>query len=154
MDKIQAILSKYSDMDRDNLIPILQDLQDSDGYLTEDAIKQVSDHLNLPASKVYGLATFYNQFHFTQQGKYHIQVCHGTSCHLKGGGSLIKEIKKLLHIEDGEITKDGLFSLEVLSCIGACAQSPVISVNGEFFPGLDKKKLNEIITFYKELESK
>lgn len=154
MDNIQKIFKKYPDTDRDNLIPILQDLQDADGYLTEDAIKKVSDHLKLPASKVYGLATFYNQFRFAPRGKYHIQLCHGTSCHLKGGGNLIKEIKKLLNINDGEISKDGLFSLEIQSCIGACAQSPVISINGEFYPLVNKKSLNEIISFYKELENK
>lgn len=154
MDKNEEILSKYSDTNRDNLIPILQDFQNADGYITEDAIKKVSDHLNLPVSKVYGLATFYNQFRFIPAGKYHIQVCHGTSCHLKGGENLLKEIQKLLQIGDGETTRDGLFSLEVLSCIGACGQSPVILVNGENFPGVDKKKLAEIISFYKELEAK
>ena len=154
MEKIQEIFDKYPNVNRDSLIPVLQDFQDANGYISEDTVKLVSEHLGLPASKVYGLATFYNQFRFTPPGKYHIKVCHGTSCHMKGAETLLKEISKMLQIRDGEISRDGLFSLEVLSCIGACGQSPVMSVNGEYYCEVNKKKLGEIISFYKELENK
>ncbi len=154
MIEIRNLLEKYPDLNRDCLIPILQDVQDIKGYISEDSIKQVSEYLGLPMSKIYGLATFYNQFRFSPPGKYHIQICHGTSCHMKGGGRLLKEIRKLLQIDDGEVSRDRLFSLEVLSCIGACGQSPVVCINGEYFSRVDGKKLQEIISFYKELEER
>lgn len=154
MKEILKLLEKYPDLNRDSLIPILQDVQDSQGYISEDAVRQIGNHLGLPVSKVYGLATFYNQFRFVAAGKYHIQVCLGTSCHMKGGETIRKEIKKLLLIDEGEISRDGLFSLEVLSCIGACGQSPVMSINGEYYSGVDKVRLREIINFIKELEEK
>jgi NADH-quinone oxidoreductase E subunit len=154
MENIRELLQKYPNYIRDGLIPILQDIQDHAGYISEEAVKEVSVHLGLPMSKVYGLATFYNQFRFTPSGKYHIQICHGTSCHMQGGESLLREIKKLLLIGDGEISRDGLFSLEVLSCIGACGQSPVMSINGEYYEKVGKDRLKEIINFYKELEER
>jgi len=152
MEKIKQILDQYPGMSRDNLIPILQDIQDNNGYISEDIVNLISRHLGLASSKVYGLATFYNQFRFISPGKYHIQVCNGTSCHMKGCDILLKEIRRLLSIEDGEVSRDGLFSLEVLSCIGACGQSPVMSINGEYYNNVNKKRLIEIINFYKELE--
>ena len=154
MENIQDILEKYPGGNRSSLIPILQEVQDTNGYLSEETINLVSDYLGLPPSKVYGLATFYNQFRFTPPGKYHIRVCNGTSCHMKGGETILKEIRKMLAIEDGEISRDGLFSLEVLSCTGACGQSPVISINGEYYSEVTQKKLHEIINLYKELENK
>jgi NADH:ubiquinone oxidoreductase subunit E len=108
MENIKDLLKKYPNLNRDSLIPILQDIQDHEGFISEDSVKKVSTHLGLPASKVYGLATFYNQFRFTPPGKYHIQICHGTSCHIKGGENLLKEITKLLQIGDGEMSRDGI----------------------------------------------
>lgn len=148
------MFGKYPALNRSSLIPILQEVQDSQGFISEEALRQVSIYLGLPMSKVYGLATFYNQFRFVPSGRFHIQVCHGTTCHMKGGETLLKEIKKLLQIGDGEITRDGLFSLEVLSCIGACGQSPVMSINGEYYGNLDKYRLKEIINLFMEMEDK
>ena len=141
MDKIESLLQKFPNLSRESLIPILQEVQDEFGYLSEDSIKKIGMVLNLPASKIYGLSTFYNQFRFTPKGKYHIQVCHGTCCHMEGAGRILNEITKFLSIQDGETSRDGIFSLEVLSCIGACAQSPVIAVNGEYFEKISKEKI-------------
>ena len=154
MEEIRDLLEKYPNLNRDSLIPILQDVQDIKGYISEESVKQVGEYLGLPMSKIYGLATFYNQFRFTPPGKYHIQICHGTSCHMQGSGDLLKEIRKLLQIGDGEVSRDRIFSLEVLSCIGACGQSPVMCINGEYLPVVNKKHLQEIIGFYKELEER
>jgi NADH-quinone oxidoreductase subunit E len=142
---IDIILKDFPNINRDSLIPILQKIQDEYGYLSEESIGQIGRYLDLPATKVYGLATFYNQFRFTPPGKYHIKVCDGTGCHLEGSGKLLKEIEKLLKIDDGETSRDGIFSLEVLSCIGACGHAPVISVNGEYHCRLDKTALKELI---------
>jgi NADH-quinone oxidoreductase subunit E len=145
MEKIDELLMKFPDLSRDNLIPVLQATQDEFGYLSEDSVKKIATALKLPASKVYGLSTFYNQFRFAPLGKYHIRVCNGTTCHMHESGSLLKEIQKILSIRDGETSRDGLFSLEVLSCIGACGQAPVISVNGKYYDCLTREKLKTIL---------
>jgi NADH-quinone oxidoreductase subunit E len=152
MDKITEILQKFPDLGRESLIPVLQEVQDNYGYLPEEAMNRISRILNLPLSRIYGLSTFYNQFRFTRIGKYHIRICHGTGCHMKGSGKLLEEIIKLIGISDGQTTRDGIFSLELLSCIGACGQSPVISINGEYYEKVTKEKLTEIVRYYRYLE--
>jgi NADH-quinone oxidoreductase subunit E len=148
----ETLLKEFPGAGRDSLIPVLQRIQDEFGYLSEESVNMIAKYLKLPASKVYGMATFYNQFRFIPRGKYHIKVCDGTSCHLEGAGTILKEMKKLLGISDGETTRDGFFSLEVLSCIGACNSGPVISVNDEYFTHLTREKLKGIITSLRETE--
>ena len=150
MKGIQTLLQKFPTINRDTLIPILQIIQEEHGYVSEEAIREISEHLDLPTSKIFGLATFYNQFRFSPMGKYHIQVCRGTTCHMNGSDDILKEIYKILSISDGETTRDGLFSLEVLSCIGACGQSPVISINGKYYEKISKEKLEELLQSYRE----
>jgi NADH-quinone oxidoreductase subunit E len=145
MEKMDDLLKNFPDLSRDNLIPILQATQDKFGFLSEESIKTIATALKLPASKIYGLSTFYNQFRFVSPGKYHIRVCHGTTCHINNAGHILKEIEKILKIHDGETSRDGLFSLEVLSCIGACGQAPVISINGKFYDRLTKEKLKSVL---------
>lgn len=144
-NKIEILLEKYSHSRRDSLIPILQDIQDEIGYLSEDAIVLVGRHLSMPTSKIYGLATFYNQFRFEPRGKHHIQICHGTACHMLGTVSIIDLLEKKLKIKAGQTTRNGKFSLEVVPCIGACAQAPIISINGEFYSSLTIEKIKEIL---------
>jgi NADH:ubiquinone oxidoreductase subunit E len=145
MDKTQEILDQFPQVTRDVLIPMLQAVQDEVGFLSEEAIEKIGIHLKLPASKIYGLATFYNQFRFSPNGKYHIQVCNGSACHLDHSVSILKELHKLLDIGDGEITRDGMFSLEVLACIGACGQSPVIAINGVYYPKVKSRMIKDIL---------
>ena len=106
---------------------------------------KIGRHLGLPASKIYGVATFYNQFRFQPLGKYHIQVCRGTACHVKGSLAVLEAIKLALNISPGETSKDGLFSLEVVACIGACGLAPVISINGEFHAAMTTDKARALI---------
>ena len=148
--RIEKILEGFPQIKRNALIPLLQAVQDEFGYISEEAISRIGLHLSLPSSKVYGLATFYNQFSFSPRGFYHVVLCNGSSCHMSGSGELLNEICKLLEIEDGETTRDGLFSLEVQSCIGACGQSPVMAVNGEYHSGISVKEVREIINQYRE----
>ena len=152
-DHIGDIIARFPHVRRNSLIPLLQAVQDELGYISEEAIVRIGSHLSLPSSKVYGLATFYNQFTFSPGGKYHITVCNGSACHLDGAGGLVEEIQKILDIGDGETTRDRLFSLEVQSCLGACGQSPVMAVNGTYFSGITVKRLREIINQYLEDES-
>jgi len=147
---IDAILAKYPDAGRESLIPLLQDVQESQGYISREAVVVIGRHLKLPTSKIYGVATFYNQFHFQPQGKFHIQVCRGTACHVKGSAAVLEALQQELKVEAGQTTRDGLFSLEVVACIGACGLAPVISINGEFYAGLTPQKTREIVGAYRE----
>src|SRR4030042_3567098 len=143
--RIDTIIERFPQIKRNALIPLLQAFQDEFGYISETAIERIGAHLSLPTSKVYGLATFYNQFAVSPQGKYHSVLCNGSSCHLGGSAELLAELTKLLGITEGETTRDRLFSIEVQSCIGACGQSPILAVNGKFYPGVDIKKVRAII---------
>jgi NADH-quinone oxidoreductase subunit E len=130
---------------REHLIPILQEFQDRYGYLSRENIYAIADYLELPESKVYGVATFYNQFKLNPPGKYLIQICRGTACHVKGSLNLLDALKRELGIDAGMTTKDGLFSLETVACIGACSIAPVLTVNGKFHGRLDAKKVDKLV---------
>ena len=145
----QQIISKYPSSGHENLIPILQDIQQQEGYLSEDSIIEVGQHLNLPTSKIFGVATFYNQFRFHPVGKYHIQICRGTACHVLGSSNVLEELEKNLKIKPGQTTKDGLFSIEVVACIGACGLAPVLAINGNFHAKVTKESLVQIIESYR-----
>jgi NADH-quinone oxidoreductase subunit E len=149
---IATILSKYEDAERDSLIPILQEVQDHTGYLSRDAVRQIGTQLGLPESKIYGVATFYNQFRFTPLGKHHIQICRGTACHVKGSANIMDRLKRELKIDADETTDDGVFSLEVVACIGACGLAPVISVNGHFHSQVIPDDIPKILNSYRERE--
>ncbi|HOK05384.1 MAG TPA: NADH-quinone oxidoreductase subunit NuoE [Victivallales bacterium] len=148
--KINEVIEKYHDKSRENLIPILQSIQEKFGYIPKDAISLIGEFLNLSSSKIYGVATFYNQFKFNPPGKYHIQVCRGTACHVKGSALILDALQKELKINSGQTTRDGLFSLEVVACIGACGLAPVISINGEFHAKLTPKDIPLIIKSYRD----
>ena len=145
---LENIISKYPNAEQHSLIPILQDIQNTDGFLSENAIVEVGDYLNLPTSKIYGVATFYNQFRFQPVGKNHIQVCRGTACHVLGSATVLEELEKNLKIKAGDTSKDGLFSIEVVACIGACGLAPVIAINGNFHAKVTPESLKEIIESY------
>ncbi|MBN1960132.1 MAG: NADH-quinone oxidoreductase subunit NuoE [Deltaproteobacteria bacterium] len=147
--ELAVILQRHANARREHLIPILQDVQEAEGYLSQDAIVAIAKHLKLPASKVFGVATFYNQFRFQAHGRFHIQVCRGTACHVKGSASVLAALCRVLKITPGQTSRDGLFSLEVVACIGACGLAPVISVNGEFHAGVAPDKVASIVQSYR-----
>ena len=144
-EAIDRTLSQYKNAERSDLIPILQDIQDSIGYVHRDAVKKVSYKLNIPPSKIFGVLTFYNQFRTQPPGKYHIMVCRGTACHVKGSEKILKVIQNTLKIEPGQTTRDGLFSIEVVACIGACGLSPVINISGEFYARVTPDSVRDIL---------
>jgi NADH-quinone oxidoreductase E subunit len=150
---LNQILASYADCGNDSLIPILQKIQDEEGFLSRQAVIEVGKTLDIPASKIYGVATFYNQFRFEALGKYHIQVCRGTACHVLGSATVLQELEKMLKIKAGQTTRDGLFSMEVVACIGACGLAPVICVNGEFHAKVTKEELEGIIEEYRNKEN-
>jgi len=146
---LDQIISRYKAGSRESLLPLLQDIQIEFGYLNEEAILKVGKHIKLPSSKVYGIATFYDQFRFVQKGKFHIKVCRGTSCHMHGSLNILHEVERVLKIKEGQTSRDGRFSLEAVSCMGACGSAPVLNVNGEFKTALEIQDIAQIINFYK-----
>jgi NADH-quinone oxidoreductase subunit E len=150
--KVDKVLENYSFAKRDKLIPILQEVQAADGYISKPAALKVAKHLNIPASKVYGVATFYNQFRFKPVGRHHIMICRGTACHVKGSAGVLKMCEEVLGIKAGDTTRDGLFSIETVACIGACGLAPVISINGEFHAKITPDKLRKLVSDIRETE--
>ncbi len=130
--KVTTVLKRYPGAGRDKLIPILQEVQEEEGYLQREAVVMIGRHLGVPTSQIFGVATFYNQFRFEPVGRFHVQICRGTACHVKGSAKLLETLKREVGVEPGRTTRDGLFSIEVVACIGACGLAPVISINGEF----------------------
>lgn len=154
MNAVESVLKMHPRAGRDALIPILQQVQEEQGYLSREAVTRISQHLRLPAAKIYGVATFYNQFRFQPKGKYHFMVCRGTACHVKGSSRVLEMAQKLLKLKPGQTSRDHLYSLEVVACMGACGLSPVMNLNGEFYAKITPQKLSKIIHECREGESK
>jgi NADH:ubiquinone oxidoreductase subunit E len=144
-DDIDIILKKYKNGKREELIPLLQEIQEYLGYLSEEAIVKVGGFLGLSTTKIYGLATFYDRFRFIPAGKIQIRICNGTSCFLNGSKSIVDRIREETGILPGQITRDGNFSYEIVSCMGGCHNGPVINVNGEYHTHIKAEQLPELI---------
>src|SRR4030043_185048 len=114
------------------LIEVLQDIQENWGYISEEAMREVSKTLGVPLIEVYRVASFYKAFKLKPGGKYVITICNGTACHVRGAGLLIDQATSVLGVEPGEVTDDGLFSIEQVNCLGACAIGPIASENGKY----------------------
>jgi NADH:ubiquinone oxidoreductase subunit E len=142
---LDIILTKYKQGKREDLIPLLQEIQETLGFLSEEAIVKVGSFLGLSTTKIYGLATFYDRFRFYPAGKIQIRICHGTSCFLSGSQAIIDTIKEETGVKPGQTTRDGNFSYETVSCMGGCNSGPLINVNGEFHTHVKAVELPELI---------
>jgi NADH-quinone oxidoreductase subunit E len=149
---VETILKEHPNAGRDHLIPILQEVQESEGFLSQESITKVGKALALPSSKIFGVATFFNMFRFQPKGKYHVMVCRGTACHVKGSGKALDMVTKTLKIQPGETSRDKLFSLEIVACMGACGLAPVVNINGQFYAKVSPMKLQRIIEECREKE--
>lgn len=153
--KIEEILSFY-EYKKSNLISILQKIQEIYRYLPLDAMTYVGTKIEgLSPSTVYGVATFYAQFSLEPKGKYEIKLCDGTACHVRGSMPVLDAVKDKLQLTNGKTTtEDGLFSLEIVSCLGACVAAPVIVINEKSYPKMTADAvrivLDEIIKQDKE----
>jgi len=134
----------YTD-DPSEIIQRLQDVQNSKGYISRDDLKEVSAKTGTSYSYAYAIATFYKAFSLSEKGKYIIKVCEGTACHLKLSENVLDELCRYLGIGIGETTKDKLFTIEVVNCIGACAMAPAMSINETVYGHLTRKKVRDII---------
>ncbi len=130
---------------RDSLIPILQDVQESQGYLSPEAVEATARYLNLSENDVYGVATFYAQFRFHPPGRHHIKVCQGTACHVRGSGLILESVTRALGITAGETTPDGAYSLERVACFGSCALAPVVVLDDRVYGRMTTRKTQKLI---------
>jgi len=142
-EDLKTILSRFKAKENE-LIPILQQVQSEFGYIPKEAMSEVAEFTKVPLGRVYSVATFYTQFRFTPIGKYHVMVCRGTACHVRGAERIQEEVEKGLGIKEGETTPDMLFSLETVACIGACGVAPNMVVNKTTYSRLTKRKINDI----------
>jgi NADH-quinone oxidoreductase subunit E len=149
----KEIFNHFPAKDRSNLIALLQDVQGIYGYLPEKALSDVSEFIGMPLSSIYGVATFYNQFRLAPLGKNVIRVCRGTACHVKNSANILAAIEAELKVKAGETTRDKLFTLETVACIGACSIAPVINVNEEYYGRLTVREIPKILAKYKKEES-
>lgn len=147
-ESVRGILTEDR-KDQSRLIFLLQEAQEKLGYLPKEALLEIAQFLGMPASAVYSVATFYNQFRFTPVGKHPIKVCLGTACHLAGGKLVLEAVERELNIKVGEITADGEFSLERVACIGCCALAPVMTINNDAHPKLTPVKVEAILALLK-----
>ncbi|MCK8823696.1 NADH-quinone oxidoreductase subunit NuoE [Fuchsiella alkaliacetigena] len=144
---LKEILKQYEGTQKD-LIPVLQNSQEEYGYLPAEVLAEIAAGLNLPFSRVYGVVTFYSQFHLEPRGENIIRICMGTACHVRGGTKILEKFKKELDIEANETTEDLKFTMESVACIGACGLAPVIMVNDNTHGRLVPDDVPEIITQY------
>lgn len=136
--------------DKSTLMAVMQKAQDIYGYLPLEVQQMISDGMDVPMEKIYGVATFYAQFSLSPKGKYNISVCMGTACYVKGSQTLLEALEDNLGISVGECTPDGKFSIEACRCIGACGLGPVLTVNDEVFGKLTAKDIPGILAKFND----
>ena len=144
--KVEEIIQSYG-AKKSNLIAILQKVQETFRYLPEDAMIYIGTKIEgLSPATVYGVATFYAQFSLEPKGKYEVKVCDGTACHVRGSMPVLNSIKGRLNIKEGQLTtNDGLFSLETVSCLGACGLAPVVVINEKVYPQMTSDAIKVIL---------
>lgn len=145
--EVTEILNQYTE-EKDNLIPILNEVQVKYGYIPKVAQLEIAEYLHMALAEVYGVITFYSRFTLVPKGKYNVSVCLGTACFVKGSREILERAKAKLGIEEGQTTKDGKFSLDTTRCVGACGLAPVFTVNDEVYGKATVKKLDEVLDMY------
>ena len=148
LDEVEELLKGYEDGDESLLIPILQETQNTYGYLPTNALERIAEYANVPLSHIYGLVTFYTQFYLTPRGRNSIRVCRCTACDVRGGASILRAVQRVLGIKEGETTSDFRFSLETVACFGACFLSPVMMVNNDYYGKLLPENVDTILEQY------
>lgn len=146
-EQLIAVIQRHKD-EKGALIPVLHEAQDIYGYLPIEVQTMIADGLGVPLSEVYGIVTFYTQFKLEPKGQYHIAICLGTACYVKGSGDILEKFKEKLGIDVGQCTPDAKYSLEATRCIGACGLAPVLTVNDEVYGRLTKNDVDDIMSKY------
>ena len=152
-NKIDAVLLKYHNPE-ESLIAILQDVQGFLGYISREAVEYITEKTGVASSRIMGVASFYAGFRLKPVGKYRIMVCMGTACHVNGSERMGDTVKRVLGIDAGDVTDDGLFSWEEVACLGCCSISPAMMINDTVYGNLTQDKVISVINSIKEEEGK
>lgn len=142
--QIEEILGIFSP-ERENLLPVLQEIQEKIGYLSREAMESVARFFHLPPSEVFSLVTFYNQFRRKPPGRHPVSVCLGTACYLMGGNLILDAFSRELQIKKGETSEDRSFSLDATACFGCCNVAPVVKINNQIYSRMTTGKVEEVI---------
>lgn len=148
-EPLKQLLESRGDVSFSDLIPLLQEIQEIYGYLPPKILTELSKQTGIPVSRIYGVATFYEQFHMEPHGKHTIRCCRGTACHVKGGPDIIKAIQDNLNIKPGGTTEDMLFTFETVACLGTCFLAPVVMIDDDYYGHLTGDKIKKILKQYK-----
>ena len=151
LDRIQSILQKHHH-EKWGLIPMLQEIQETFGYVPPETIVPVADALQIYPSQVQGVVTFYAGFSTEPKGKFVVRVCRGTACHVKGGRGILRFMKRELGLNEGETSPDYQFTLETVACLGACFLAPTMMVNKNYYGRLSPPKVSSILNQYGKRE--
>lgn len=143
-EEIIGIIQAYPGQKR-YILAMMQDIQKKCNYLPREGLELIARHVETPFARVYAMATFYKAFSLVPRGKYHLKVCDGTACHIKSSAVLIDQVRSTLAIQPGETSPDGLFSIETVNCIGACAIAPVLMVNEKIYSKVSSSGILDII---------
>ena len=143
----QEIFSEYKGTEED-LIPILQKTQEKYGFISKEATRHISRFLKTSENQIFGVASFYSQFRFTEPGRNSIKICMGTACHVQGGQIICEAVERELGITAGETTEDKRFDFQRVACLGCCALAPVVQINDDVYSGMTVIKLQEILKKY------
>jgi NADH:ubiquinone oxidoreductase subunit E len=146
---LDKILTSRETIESSDLVPLLQDIQSAYGYLPRPVLLEMSRQTGLPASQIYGVATFYEQFYLEPHGKHTIRCCRGTACHVRGAQDMIQTVSRELGISEGQTTEDMHFTFETVACLGTCFLAPVIMVNEDYYGNVKASMIKGIIERYK-----
>ena len=144
VDMLDRLKTEYAG-DPSDVIPVLQGLQQAQGYVAPEAVGRISRWLKISENEIYGVATFYAQFRFTPPGRHHLKVCLGTACHVNGGEQMLHVLERKLKVRPGETTADGEYDLERVACLGCCALAPVVTVDQKTFSQMSVLKLQRLL---------
>ncbi len=147
LSRLDEVLQRHSG-EEGALIPILQEAQEIYGYLSEEVLNYLGKQLHIPASRIFGVITFYAQFYTTPRGRHTVRVCRGTACHVRGGKHILKAVQQNLGIGENETTPDFKFTFETVACLGACALSPVLLVDKNYYGKLTPAKVEQVLKQY------
>lgn len=148
---VKLVLDNYNQQPQD-LVEVLQDIQEEQGYISENAMLAVSEHLNVPLIEVCRVANFYKAFSLSPRGKHVLTVCMGTACHVRGAPRLLDEVRGQLGIEAGQTTQDKMFTLERVNCLGACALGPIVVLDDKYHRNMTPNRLRKLVESVRKAE--